>query len=147
MTPARTYRRYAPATLAQARALAADVGLTLREWGLPEHRVLGWELAVAEMATNLARHAYGDEAGQPPGPMWLDVTWGAEGLCMVLADEGEAFDPAAVPVPPAPDPADPDSWPESGMGLPLIRSAVDRLEYRTEGARNLMTLFVSDPTA
>ena len=38
------------------------------------------------------------------------------------------------------DPDDPSTWPEGGMGLPIIRAACDELRYSSDGARNELTL-------
>jgi len=115
----------------------------LRFWKLPEARVQVLELAVAEMATNVCRHGYGGREG---GPMILQLDLDAAGLRLALRDEGRSFDPARVPAPRTPDPADPDTWPEGGLGLALIRSA-GRLEYASDGGANCLSLRVAEPFA
>lgn len=101
------------------------------------------EMAVAELATNVARHGYQGRGG----PLELDVIWDAAGLAITLRDEGLPFDPADGPPPPEPDPDDPSTWPEGGMGLAIARAACDELRYRREDGLNVLTLYTADPLA
>ncbi len=121
-----------------------ESGRVLRSWGLLESRVQGLELAVAEMATNVCVHAYPDYP-DTPGSMQLSIEWGERGLEISIRDSGQAFDPSIVPMPGEPRPSDPLSWPEGGMGLMLIRSACDRLDYTRVGDENILTMLVDDP--
>ena len=136
-----TRRLDGSATLEDARRFATETSRVLGEWGLPEDRLASWEMAVAEMATNVARHGYPGE----PGPMALLLSWGAEGLQIAVIDHGIAYDPADVPPPPEPDPEDPSTWPEGGMGIMLVRAAGDELTYERDGDRNRLTLFTRIP--
>ena len=129
------------ATLEQARAFATETSRILGEWGLPEDRLTSWEMAVAEMATNVSRHGYPDQ----PGPMALRISWGLEGLEISVIDQGVAYDPNEVPPPPDPDPEDPSTWPEGGMGIMLVRSAGDELTYNRRDDTNTLTLFTRIP--
>jgi len=116
----------------------------LGEWGLPPERVAAWEMAVSELTTNVFRHSY---EGQPKGPMGLSLEWDAAGLTIAVSDAGRAFDPDLVPPPPDPDPADPKTWPEGGMGLMMVRSSCDELRYSSGNGRNVLTLFTALPRA
>jgi anti-sigma regulatory factor (Ser/Thr protein kinase) len=139
----RHFSLHGRASLRAARDFAQATGSVLRFWNLPEPRVQLLELAVAEMATNVCRHGYRDREG---GPMTLQLDLDAAGLRLALRDEGLAFDPTRVPEPPAPDPADPRTWPESGLGLGLIRSA-GRLAYASDAGANCISLRVEEPFA
>ncbi len=129
------------ATLEKAREFATETSRILGEWGLPDDRLTSWEMAVAEMATNVARHGYPDL----PGPMALRIIWGTDGLEISVIDQGVAYDPNEVPPPPDPDPEDPSTWPEGGMGIMLVRSAGDKLTYSREDHTNTLTLFTRIP--
>ena len=129
------------ASLLTAREFASAAGQVLRFWSVPEPRVQCLELAVAEMACNAFRHGYRGEEG---GDVALHLDWDAAGLRIALRDHGLPFDPDAVPAPPEPDPSAPETWPEGGMGLSLIRSA-GRLSYRTGNDGNEMCLLVEEP--
>jgi serine/threonine-protein kinase RsbW len=82
------------------------------------------------------RHAYGGRGGR------VEVELAREGKSIALSvlDSGISFDPTLVPPPREPDPDDPSTWPEGGMGLPIIRAACDELRYASEGGKNRLTL-------
>jgi anti-sigma regulatory factor (Ser/Thr protein kinase) len=141
--PDRHFSLAGRASLLTARELSLVAGQVLRAWSLPERRVQGLELAVAEMATNVCRHGY--DGGS--GPIRLDLTWDDAGLLVALADEGRRFDPAAHAAPAEPLSGDPQSWPESGLGLQLIRAAGDDLDYASGAQGNVLSLRVREPLA
>jgi anti-sigma regulatory factor (Ser/Thr protein kinase) len=78
--------------------------------------------AVAEIATNVIRHAYPPDSPQGSFQLRLAVT--ADGLIALFTDGGSAFD-ASQPR----EAVDPESLPEGGLGLMVVRAAVDTLEY------------------
>ena len=121
------------------RLLAAACHGVLDEWGLAPARRSLLELALVEAATNVVRHAYGGRGGR------VEVELAREGseISLSVVDSGISFDPTSVPPPREPDPADPSTWPEGGMGLPIIRAACDELRYRSEGGRNRLTLHLT----
>jgi anti-sigma regulatory factor (Ser/Thr protein kinase) len=129
------------ADLVHARQLAEVAGGVLRSWRVPEARVQALELAVAEMATNVCRHGY---AGEEGGALRLELDWDRSGLRVALSDSGRPFDPQAVATPPEPDPADPSTWPERGLGLAFIRAA-GRVDYRSDDKGNVFSLLVEEP--
>jgi anti-sigma regulatory factor (Ser/Thr protein kinase) len=118
------------------RLLAAACHGVLAEWGLSSERRSLLELAVVEAATNVVRHAYGGRGGR----VELELTRDGAAIALSVVDSGSAFDPTGVPAPREPDPGDPSTWPEGGMGLPIIRAACDELHYLSEGGRNRLTL-------
>ena len=130
------------ATLPALRLLSAALRAVLCGWPLTEERRLLLELALVEAATNVARHAYRDGA---PGPVTLVLVRDGSDLSLSVKDRGISFDPAAVPPPPEPDPDDPSTWPEGGMGLPIIRAACDELRYVTADGENTLTLVLRAP--
>jgi anti-sigma regulatory factor (Ser/Thr protein kinase) len=118
------------------RLLAAACHGVLAEWGVSSERRALLELAVVEAATNVVRHAYGGRGGR----VELDLARDGATISLSVVDSGTAFDPTGVPAPREPDPGDPSTWPEGGMGLPIIRAACDELHYLSEGGRNRLTL-------
>jgi len=118
------------------RLLAAACRGVLAEWGLSDERCSLLELAVVEAATNVVRHAYGGRGGR----VEVELAREEGAISLSILDSGVSFDPTGVPPPPEPDPRDPATWPEGGMGLPIIRAACDELCYRAEGGRNRLTL-------
>jgi len=129
------------ASLGTARQFAEVTAGVLRSWRVPEARVLALELAVSEMATNVCRHGY---EGKEQGQMRLELDWDASGLRIALADSGRPFDPKVVATVIEPDPADPATWPERGLGLEFIRAA-GRVDYRSDEKGNVFSLLVEEP--
>ena len=135
----RTIHLTVEADFPSVRLLAAACHGVLAEWGLPTDRRSLLELAVVEAATNVVRHAYEGKGGR------VEVELAREGNAMTLSvvDSGRSFDPTRVPPPRELDPDDPSTWPEGGMGLPIIRAACDELRYRSEGGKNRLTLHLT----
>ncbi len=132
----RTIHLSVEADFPSVRLLAAACHGVLAEWGLPEGRRSLLELALVEAATNVVRHAYGGRGGR----VEVELTREGSAISLSVLDSGASFDPTRVPPPREPDPADPSTWPEGGMGLPIIRAACDELRYRAEDGRNRLTL-------
>jgi anti-sigma regulatory factor (Ser/Thr protein kinase) len=132
----RTIHLSIEADFPSVRLLAAACHGVLAEWGLASERRSLLELAVVEAATNVVRHAYGGRGGR------VEVELAREGkaIALTVLDSGISFDPTLVPPPREPDPADPSTWPEGGMGLPIIRAACDELRYASGDGKNRLTL-------
>ncbi|MCC6129423.1 MAG: ATP-binding protein [Acidobacteria bacterium] len=128
-----------PASLHAVRLLAAACQGVFSNWGLAQDRKSLLELALVEASTNVVRHAYRD---LPAGLVRLRLCRQNGTIEIRVTDTGHSFDPERVGPPPNPDPQDPATWPEGGMGLYIIRSACDRLEYLTESGENTLILTV-----
>ena len=104
--------------------------------GLPPRDCAHVELAVAEAVNNVVRHAYLGEAGHP---IELVFTLEEDRFTIEVCDEG-------IPMPPRPspsfdfDPTDIAGLPEGGMGLFLIHSVMDEVEYRSHDGRNALAM-------
>lgn len=94
------------------------------------------ELAVAEAVNNAIRHAYGRRPGHP---IEVTVTLDETRLTIEVSDEGEPMEPRPAPVLDF-DPGDLERLPEGGMGLFLIHSVMDEVEYETRGGRNRLVM-------
>ena len=93
-------------------------------------------LAIEEGATNVIGHAF---AGLPPPHLMtvrLDIT--PQLLVAEIIDNGRQFDPTAVPAPDLTLPMAQRT--PGGLGIHLMRSMVDRLQYRRSGGRNRLRL-------
>ena len=75
--------------------------------------------AVSEIFNNIVLHGYGDREGE----IEFGIAPGNDRITVRITDTGDAFDPAAVPSPEL------DAMPENGMGLHIVRSCVDEVEY------------------
>ena len=92
--------------------------------------------AFVEAFNNAVIHAY---RGLPPGPIEIELELDPDRLVLRVIDQGSSFQPDSIP-PPVLDPADISSLPEGGMGLFIMRSFMDDVEYRREHDRNVLTL-------
>jgi serine/threonine-protein kinase RsbW len=86
--------------------------------------------ALGEAFNNIAIHSY---AGRPPGDVSVEITWSRDEIVMQITDDGASFDPDEVELP------DLDALPEGGMGLFIIRSFMDEVDYQA-GPPNVLRL-------
>lgn len=119
----------------------AEVAPTL-DWLEAELRAADVAAAVAgelrliaeEGLTNVIRHGYADSARHV-----IEVTLeiGGGEILLMLRDDGRPFNPLAVP---ARSPDAPNRERGGGWGIHLLRSLVDRADYRREGNANVLRL-------
>jgi serine/threonine-protein kinase RsbW len=76
--------------------------------------------AFGEAFNNIAIHGY---AGGPPGDIEIEIEIEVDAITIRLRDMGRTYDPFAVPPPKL------ERLPESGMGLYIIQSFMDRVAY------------------
>lgn len=94
---------------------------------LPEHRREDLRLAVTEACSNAAKVHRVDAAEDP-----VVVTCHLEGdrICVDVRDRGPGFDPDELE--PLPEPTDPRRLEfEHGLGVPLIRTLADEVDFRS----------------
>jgi anti-sigma regulatory factor (Ser/Thr protein kinase) len=104
--------------------------------GIADHIAFRVALALEEAVTNVIAHAF---AGVPPPhqiAVKLDIS--TRSFIAEITDNGRPFDPTAVPVPDLSLPL--EQRPTGGLGIHLMRSMVDRIEYRRRGDTNLLRL-------
>jgi serine phosphatase RsbU (regulator of sigma subunit)/anti-sigma regulatory factor (Ser/Thr protein kinase) len=82
------------------------------------------ELAVSEICTNIIQHSYLMTRGEIRGRLTLL----SNGIQIDLYDDGESFDPDAVP---APSP-EPGTLNEGGYGLHIVRQIMDSVQYQAD---------------
>ena len=106
----------------------------LRAAGVAAATVGELRLIAEEGLTNVIRHGYADSARHS-----IEVTLEIDGseILLVLRDDGRPFNPLAGP---ARDSDTPNREPGGGWGIHLIRSLVDRADYRREGNANVLRL-------
>lgn len=86
--------------------------------------------AVGEAFNNVVLHGY---EGLQPGDLSIVTEFDTRRIVVELLDNGLSFDPAAVATP------DLGRLPESGLGLYIIRSFADEVEY-SAGPPNVLRL-------
>lgn len=85
--------------------------------------------AVGEAFNNVVVHAYADR----PGQVAIEIEPTSRALVVRLMDEGTSFDPSVVPAPQL------ELLPEGGMGLYIMRAAMDEVVYEA-GSPNVLRL-------
>ncbi|MGB8166558.1 MAG: ATP-binding protein [Chthoniobacteraceae bacterium] len=102
---------------------------------VPSRALYAVNLALDELVTNTILYGFEDTAGE-----WFRVRVEVRGteLHGELVDEGRHFNPLEAP---APDLDAPLREREvGGLGIHLVRSLMDRLDYRREETKNVLTL-------
>lgn len=117
---------------------------TCRDNAVPASAIERLDICLNETLANIIMHG-GDEALVAPVLLHLDVRRDgrAAEATLTVSDSGTAFDPlaAATGRPPATlSEAEP-----GGLGLTMIRSAADTLDYRYSEGRNRLSIGVSWP--
>jgi serine/threonine-protein kinase RsbW len=92
-------------------------------------------LAIDEVVTNVIRHGFEDPAGEE---LTAQITVSGGQITTEVTDGGRAFNPLEAP---APDLEAPLAERElGGLGIHLVRSLMDRIEYRRENDKNVLTM-------
>ncbi len=124
-------RRAGPMHFPCDTAILNDVRLKVKAFaqdhGATETEADDLVLAVDEVCSNVVNHAYPAGAPETPAGFWVELEATGEGIVVVVRDRGVAFDQSALPA------YDIDFWLsrgiKGGLGLPLIRTLCDDLEY------------------
>ncbi|MFZ5775904.1 MAG: ATP-binding protein [Thermodesulfobacteriota bacterium] len=94
------------------------------------------ELCVVEAVTNVVKHAYQGQAGQEVA---VSLAVGTDRLVITITDHGRpglCLDAPRRAV----EPAGLDAAPEGGVGLVIINTVMDSVEYSSEEGRNVLRL-------
>ncbi|MGD8306116.1 MAG: ATP-binding protein [Ignavibacteria bacterium] len=94
-----------------------------KDLNITEEKLGNILLAVTEGATNAIKHA---NKGDTTKKVYIDAFVEGSNLIIKVKDEGNGFDPEAIP-----DPTEPENLlKDSGRGVYLMRFYMDDLEYR-----------------
>lgn len=86
--------------------------------------------AFGEAFNNVAVHSY---RGRPAEALQIEVDWDPARLVITMIDTGRTFDPGTI------SPPDLDDLPERGMGLFIMTSCMDEVDYQP-GPPNVLRL-------
>lgn len=103
--------------------------------GLPPESIFNVNLALDEVITNIIRYAHGD-GRQHPIVVRLALEPGV--LTAQVEDDGRAFNPLEAPVPDLN--ASIEERPIGGLGIHLVRTMMNSVEYRRENGRNVLIM-------
>lgn len=100
---------------------------------LDKRRLFQLNMAVEELMTNVVRHSGTSAAVE------VLIQQQPDAFHVELADQGPPFDPFSQAPKPALE-AGLEERPIGGLGVHLVQKMLDKVEYRREGGRNLVTL-------
>jgi anti-sigma regulatory factor (Ser/Thr protein kinase) len=121
--------------LAELPAALDWLEAALRAAGVGEAVVGELRLVAEEGLSNVIKYAYADSARHAIEVM---VEVGGGEVHLVLRDGGRPFDPMAAPAPDLDGPI--ERRPVGGLGILLLKTLVDRADYRREGGANVLRL-------
>ena len=109
---------------------------------LDEHQRYTVAIAVAEVLTNIVEHGYENRGGPA-----IELAWSCTDRAVVIEvrDAGrpiprERLDQAGADTTFGFDPTDIGGLPEGGMGLGIIKTAFDHVDYRSKAGINRLRL-------
>ena len=85
--------------------------------------------------TNIISYVYADGAEHQIG---VRVALDGDGVTVRVEDDGRAYNPLDTPTPDLQ--LDVEERPIGGLGVHIVRSMMDTLEYRRENDRNILTM-------
>lgn len=109
---------------------------SLNSFGLDVRKIFDVQLAVDEVCTNIISYGYTNEVGM------IDISCKMDGgeIVIVIKDKGKPFNPMSV------EPPDLDTSLEErdigGLGIYLIKSLMDEVEYEFMGGMNVLTMIL-----
>lgn len=106
-----------------------------RDHRLPKKVLQSADLALEEHLTNLMNYGFEDAQVHQ---IFIRLEMVNGGFQVEVEDDGKAFNPLEFPAPDLTLPL--SERPVGGLGIHLIRSFMDELNYRREGGRNLFQM-------
>jgi len=140
MTAGSSWRRAFVGSIDEAVATARWIDRIASEQGLSAETLFAVQVCAEELLTNIVRH------GGNPGPR-IEVTLSvsADGIELMVEDDGKPFDVATTPPRRIDQPL--DEIQPGGLGIQLIHSFADRLSYQRAGLGNRVLAAFDRPDA
>ena len=119
----------------------ADAAREVFDWlagqPLPSRVKYSVGLAIEELATNMIKYGYDDDAEHL---IRFTISVHPDHLKIVFEDDGHPFDPTAHPAPDIEKIV--NSRKTGGLGIELVRRICEKMVYRREGALNRLVLHI-----
>jgi anti-sigma regulatory factor (Ser/Thr protein kinase) len=121
------------AEIARLAGLAESFGQAQH---LSDDEVMAINLVLDEVVTNVIDYGFEGVAGEPE----IRLTMSLEGdqLTIQVEDNGRAFDPLQMATPDLDLPL--EDRPVGGLGIHIVRSVMNTVEYDRRGGRNVLTM-------
>jgi len=130
------FNRNYPAEIAALPRIKSEVLDIARQSGWSGDNLGHLELVLEEGAVNIINHAYPENNGE----IVITLIAVEGGLILRLQDSGIPFDPASISVPSLDAVA--EDRPMGGLGIHLMKSIADGIEYRRENDRNTLDILL-----
>ena len=111
------------------------ISAAAREFGFSDEEVSKIALAIDEACTNIIKHAYGFDPTQHIG---ITIRAGNKTFEVLITDQGRQFDPSAIPSPDMREYL--THFRRGGLGVYLMRSLMDKVEYSIRPGKNEVRL-------
>jgi anti-sigma regulatory factor (Ser/Thr protein kinase) len=118
----------------EIETISSAILAAMESFAFSGEEILDTQLAVEEAVTNTIRHGY---AGSP-GTINIRMQISAECAEVEIDDRAPQFNPLLAPEPDIT--ADIEERGIGGIGIYLIRKVMDKVSYRYEDGRNVLTL-------
>jgi len=102
---------------------------------VPSRTLYAINLALDELVTNIVLHGFADAAGQE---FEARIIARKDAIVAEVEDGGRAFNLLDAPTPDLTAPLDERVL--GGLGIHLVRSLMDKVEYRHEDGKNVLTV-------
>ena len=103
---------------------------------LSDDEVMAINLVLDEVVTNVIDHGFKGLHGKPE--IRLTMTLEGDELTILVEDNGQAFDPLQAAAPDLDLPL--EDRPVGGLGIHIVRSVMNTVEYDRRGGRNVLTM-------
>ena len=122
-------------SLSELDRLSDKLKMVGERWNLSEKAILQMNLALDELFTNVVSYGIDNQVNQQ---ISFTLDHCGEEIKIVVTDSGKPFDPTRAPDPELDLPL--DKQPVGGLGIFLMRQYTDKVEYRRENEKNIVTL-------
>lgn len=121
--------------LAALDVLCEKLEVFCRQAGLSKKQKFEINLALDELFTNIISHGFKDGRDHR---IRISARHEPERVTIVIQDDGVPFNPLEAPAPELKCPF--DDRKVGGLGIHLIRSYMDEMDYERRGGQNVLTL-------
>jgi len=123
-----------PNDVASLCSALESIDAFLERHGIGDTAAFAVRLAAEEIGTNIIKYAYGDSARHE---IELDIRLAPGHLLLRVADDGKEFDPLAAPPPDLGLTLEEKAV--GGVGIHLVRTLAERLEYARVAGQNVLS--------
>ncbi len=120
--------------LSEVARVNSELEALWRDYNVPEQARLDLGVCLEEGLSNSIRHGLPAEEGD----LWVSVIVTPAEIEIQIEDKGPIFDPLSYPPPRIDVPL--AERRTGGLGIHLIRSLMDRVQYEQIGGRNRLTM-------